>query len=477
MWEKIDRFVREQQLIPDGSGILIGLSGGADSVCLLRYLAAAREKRHLTLLAVHVHHGIRGEEADRDRAFSEALCGRLQIPFRTVYRDIPAEAAAEGLTLEEAGRKARYEIFYALAKKLGENTLVAVAHHQRDQAETVLHHLLRGSGLTGLGGIRPRSGAVIRPLLETSREEIEEILKALGQDWCTDSTNADPAYLRNRIRGQLLPWLEEEINPRAVCHIAETALRLQHAEDYLRGESSRFRRAYVRQTENGMTVSAKALAVCPQILQEYVIQEMLEAVCGRKKDLEAVHITQIRELTGRKEGSRISLPYRMQACFCGGQLIIEGLPKEQRGTAEEAEERREILLSLPPGPGQEACFGPLRLRVMPREEAGEIPQKQYTKWLDYDKISGNLSLRKRRPGDYFLLPGGKRKTLKRFLIDEKIPARIRGELPLLADGDHILWIIGRRISEGVKITEETRRVLRVDWQETESSGPGMGVKR
>ncbi|MCD7735396.1 MAG: tRNA lysidine(34) synthetase TilS, partial [Lachnospiraceae bacterium] len=229
---QIYRVIQEYHMLEPGMRVIVGVSGGADSVCLLHVLEQYRREIPFELLTVHVEHGLRGQESLNDAVFVEKLCAGYAVPCRVVHAQVRSRMREERLSCEEAGRAERYRIFSEISREWGA-TRIAVAHNQNDQAETVLWNLARGSGIKGLGGIRPIQGNIIRPLLFTARKEIEEYLRGEGISWRTDQTNLETAYTRNRIRLSLLPQMESELNSQAARHIAEAAVRLQDVQQYL----------------------------------------------------------------------------------------------------------------------------------------------------------------------------------------------------------------------------------------------------
>ena len=229
MTDRVRKYIRQYQLLQEGDRVTVGLSGGADSVCLLLCMKAVQEEYRLQLQAVHVHHGLRGEEADRDAAFAESLCRKLAVPFRLRHAPVRELARREGLSLEEAGRILRYQIL----REESNGGKIAVAHHRDDQSETLLFHMVRGTGIRGLAGMLPEKDGIIRPLLCVGRAEIEVYLQSVGQEYCVDSTNADTAYARNRIRCELLPWLRDNMNPRVSEHLAELAEQAAQLDAWL----------------------------------------------------------------------------------------------------------------------------------------------------------------------------------------------------------------------------------------------------
>ena len=236
MQKQTEIYMKQNHMVEPGDGVLVGLSGGADSVGLLLVLWKLRETFQISLRALHVHHGLRGVEADRDAAFSRMLCERLEIPFYEFRIDAAKEALDRKCSVEEAGRLARYRLYEETARAWEEEIRrvhIATAHHADDNAETVLFNLFRGSGLTGLSGIAPVRGRIIRPLLWAQRSEIQTWLRQQGQDWVEDSTNQESEYSRNWLRNELLPAVEERLNAQAVRHIDRAGRRIRQADAYL----------------------------------------------------------------------------------------------------------------------------------------------------------------------------------------------------------------------------------------------------
>lgn len=568
-------------MIERGSRVIAGVSGGADSVCLLLMLHELSGRMGFSLAAVHVEHGIRGEESRRDAAFTEQLCAKLGVPFLMRSVDAPAWAKETGQGLEEAAREMRYDCFFAACETFRADR-VALAHHANDSAETLLFHLARGTGIRGLCGIRPvvgmmpgRSGRpsvagaegmlrtadgvsmprmaeeqagggdtvdtgivladvhkeqagsgnavrVIRPLLCVTRGEIGAWLDARGQEYCTDSTNRDISYTRNRIRERVLPELEQ-VNPQAVPHIQKAAEQLREICDYLdeaawqvgagawefispadrdrdialmegtgRGSAgqadadvnaemySGASRGIDNQTRAGCPVRifAEGFAGMPPYLGKHLLHLLLGLAAGSRKDITSLHVDCVLDLLRGEAGRKVSLPGRVTAERTGsglelyradrdtppGAAVDPALRRVKQDTAD-ADARggacaEGILLRIP---GETITADGLRIRTEIRdfsEFSQKIPEKRYTKWLDYDKIKFIVQLRGRRPGDYLQVnAAGGHKKLRNYLIDEKVPRGERDRLTLLADGDHIMWVIGYRISEAYKVTGETKRVL------------------
>jgi len=451
--------MREHEMTAPGDAVIVALSGGADSVCLLTVLKQLATPEFL-LRAVHVHHGIRGAEADRDEAFAQKLCESLSVPLCVAYCHVPAYAAEHGLSEEEAGRILRYQVLEKEAGKweqelpAGSRVKIALAHHRDDNAETILHHLLRGSGLTGLAGIRPVQGRRIRPLLCVGREEIRAYLEAGHISWCEDSTNQSPDYTRNRIRSQVLPLLKTAVNEQAEEHILQAGQIIGQADAYLRQQAEEiWQEAVCGREEDLAAIPLTTFARQPEILKTYLIRHMLDQLHPGWKDIGSRHFTAIAELAGKPVGSRLDLP--------GGLIARTGYETLEivRKT------KREVSVKTESGADGEIhgrqTVPELHMTVFSRQKDQEIPKNQYTKWFDYDKIKGTLSVRTRRTGDYLILPSGGSKTIARYMIDEKIPKEKREQILLLAEGSHVLWVVGFRISEYYKIEEHTENILQV----------------
>ena len=459
MLKKVRDCMREHEMTAPGDAVIVALSGGADSVCLLTVLKQLATPEFL-LRAVHVHHGIRGAEADRDEAFAQKLCESLSVPLCVAYCHVPAYAAEHGLSEEEAGRILRYQVLEKEAGKweqelpAGSRVKIALAHHRDDNAETILHHLLRGSGLTGLAGIRPVQGRRIRPLLCVGREEIRAYLEAGHISWCEDSTNQSLDYTRNRIRSQVLPLLKTAVNEQAEEHILQAGQIIGQADAYLRQQAEEiWQEAVCGREEDLAAIPLTAFARQPEILKTYLIRHMLDQLHPGWKDIGSRHFTAIAELAGKPVGSRLDLPGGLIART--GYETLEIVRKTERKVSVKTESGADGEIH-----GRQTV-PELHMTVFSRQKDQEIPKNQYTKWFDYDKIKGTLSVRTRRTGDYLILPSGGSKTIARYMIDEKIPKEKREQILLLAEGSHVLWVVGFRISEYYKIEEHTENILQV----------------
>ena len=312
-------FIRQQELLHRGDRVILALSGGADSVCLTAVLWELSRLLGIRLYALHVNHGLRGEEADRDQEFCRGFAEKLKIPFQAVSVEVRKKAEAEGLSLEEAARILRYEALFRfreeLEQGLGDDTkgqgaiLIATAHHGDDQAETILMNLLRGTGLRGLSGMAPkREGGIIRPLLCVSREEILEWIGKRGLSYVTDSTNLCNDYTRNLLRNRILPELTAGVNRQAARHILQAGLICREADSYIRQEAGTFLREEGRLQEGGIALPRKLLKEKPQIFRRYVIIEALRRLGIPLKDLGGLHFGAVDDALFAGNGFHADLP-------------------------------------------------------------------------------------------------------------------------------------------------------------------------
>ena len=566
--EKILFYMKRYHMIPENKNIVVGLSGGADSVCLLYVLAALRKKLGLQLCAVHVHHGLRGVEADADEAYVRDICRAWDVPLKAMRIDAAALAKQWGIGCEEAGRRARYEIFEECLQEMGGcRGAIAVAHHRDDCAETLLFHMFRGTGLDGMAGIRPvrkteRESMIIRPLLETGKIEIESFLQEKGISWRIDSTNTGEDYTRNRIRNRVLPYAEKEICSGAGAHLAKEAQLLAETADFVRS-CTRQALERCRVEADDLKANACGIEAVEHVgrregtaehrkndkraviyldidllqqedifLQKQCVRECLLEI-GTGRDLTAAHIEAVRHLVGTdcQSGRKLRIPAcQLEVERQFGLLVFRrlewqqdaspeqqdaspeqqdaspeqqvALPEQQDALLEQRFDRgRQVGLQTPELPLPEHSselhvpgMGVVSVRYLQRDEltagekntaageknaaAGEessaaagaflknIPQKKYTKWLDYDKIIQSVVFRTRRSGDYLTIDDNfSKKSLKKYMIEEKIPANERNSMLVLADGNHIIWVPGGRISTYYRVTEQTKVILEVTCME------------
>ena len=475
MIKQVTEWIKKEVLICEGDTVIVGISGGADSVCLLRVLLELQQTMPFSLSAVHVEHGIRGEASREDAQFVADLCVAYQIPLQTYEVDVPEYAKKKGIGLEEAARILRYDCYQKEVLRHGSakgTVKVALAHHADDNAETFLFQMVRGSGLDGLSGMQPKRefgerAQIIRPLLVVDRSQIEEYLGEIGQDYRTDETNFDTEYSRNRIRHDILPALQQ-INTAAVAHINQSAARLRQVSEYLAVEVKKAGKQCCLAMEDGILIKKEEWEKLPELIRSELVCDVLAEASGSSKDIGAVHIDAVQGLFGSQVGRKLNLPYSVVAYrdYEGVWLAKQRKTGEESKLEEEGyllgeEEKRRLeqgeVLRL------ELEDGSVTFQI--REgmgKVGQIHKKKYTKCFNYDKIRGVLRIRRRKAGDYLTVDSqGHKKKLKEYFINEKIPQKEREAMWLLAEESHIIWVIGGRISTCYKIDEHTKRILEV----------------
>ncbi len=466
IYERVKSFCDDNALIEKNDGIVAGISGGADSVFLFLYLLQVQKEYNLRLCFVHVNHGIRGSEADSDERFVEELCEQNGVMYKVFYKDIPKMAQEMSMTEEEAGRVYRYECFEDVRKELGYNK-IAVAHHQDDQAETVLFQLLRGSGFRGLGGMRAKNADVIRPLLAVKKQEIVETLEKKGQSYCTDSTNNEDEYARNQIRNHLIPYLQENLQKETVSHIAKTASYMQDVTEFIDLQTDMVWESVI-ECKEGRPKEIKAylseMKKLHVVLQREIFMRMIEYMSGRRKDITARHIDALTRLTISQTGRKINLPYDIVAAKYYDCILMSHKDRWYHSSQSFTEVYEEKISA-----GQEynVTFTNNNSHTISfhTEETGImtdiIKKNSCTKWFDYAKIKNMPELRYPKEGDYlWLRTDGSKKKLSRILIDSKIPADERKNILVLADGAHIMWIPElSRCSAYYYINDKTKKML------------------
>lgn len=463
MVKQVSEYVRKERMLEPNDTVVLGVSGGADSVCLFFLMLALQKEYQLSLVVVHVNHGLRGTEADQDEQYVKELCQAHKIPCHIVSGDVRAMADREKLSEEEAGRLLRYQAFEQVARECRADK-IAVAHHENDNAETVLFQLFRGSGLKGMAGIAPVRGNIIRPMLQLQRQEIEAYLDNLGVTYCTDATNLTTEYTRNRIRLDLLPYVTEHINRNAIEHIVAGAQDIKEAWTYIRSQAEKICDMLVRESDGTYHIPVAEYSRQETVIKKELVRILLEKMTGGLKDITREHVERIVQLCDKQVGKEVQLPNRVVArreyeAICLSIAKIED--KQRPDNGKKKEDTFSYSVDVIPGKyyiSQTNQYVEFTLEKYKKNLI--IPQNGCTKWFDYDKINNTLTLRNRNEGDYLIVDAKhSRKKLKAFFIDQKVPQTIRNHILLVAEGSHILWVTGHRISEAYKIDENTKNIL------------------
>ena len=495
IYKKVRDYIIENGLIAPGDTVVEGISGGADSVCLFLMLEQFKKEMDFQTVAVHVHHGIRKKSADKDLKFVEELCATKGVELKSFRKDIPLICKITKETEEECGRRIRYELFDEVSAQY-ENAKIAVAHHMNDQAETVLFRIIRGSGIKGLAGMESRRDNIIRPLLCLKREEIEQYLSDLGQNYREDETNSKLEYSRNYIRKKIMPKLES-VRANAVDHINALSGEAKEINDFMEKKAGQLldeasKEADIRYLTRGLTQKYKAdvLSEAEPILLKFAVRSLISRAGVSIKDVTRNHVDSLCALIEKQGSGEIHLPRGVTVVKESGIVYIR--PREGfDGKIEEIVNVKNVPVEYPTSPilttpggeqsqtdtnpavseefnipviGEGSYMLPdgsvVSCRLLNDFEMSGIPEDGYAKWMDYDKMSDDLCLRTRKTGDYLVInKKGNEGNLKNYMINEKIPKSERNKVPLIASGSKIYWVVGHRISEDVKVTENTTRVI------------------
>ncbi len=451
--------VAEHEMLPAGAPVLAMVSGGADSVALLRLLASGGLGDMAGRLSVlHVNHLLRGDASDGDAAFVESLCAELAVPCRVVRFDVGAYADAEGLNLEDAGRRIRYRFaddeLDAWSATVGVSPLrgrIAVAHTRDDQSETFLMRLVTGAGPGGLRAIPAVRGRIVRPLLGAERGDVLAYLTALGQPWREDASNADTSRLRSWVRHELLPLVRQQ-NPAFSETLART-VRIVAEEDSLLGEMATAFSGDFADVEGGrLTFERAKLATLSRPMARRCVREALLRAFPEASRLEAVHVEALVDGLA-VDGFAHDLPFGLRAEGEYGKLAIF--------------RRDDIAVPVAPcllewpGTCVLGALGSIEARLA---SAGEVTDDVFSAFVDADVLSGPLTVDGPRPGDR-MVPLGMdgTKKLSDLLVDVKVPKRLRASTPVVRDADRIVWVAGVRLDDAFKVTAGTRRVVALTW--------------
>ena len=484
--------VQRSRVILPGSRVGVAVSGGADSVALLRILEALENELGITLVVVHLNHSLRGSESLADAEFVAELAHERNLRFVQRVEDVAVVAAQEGWNLEDAGRRLRQRFFAQLVEE-GVADQIAVAHTADDQAETLLAHLMRGTGMTGIGGIHPVAGPVVRPLLEMRRQELRDYLQSLNQEWREDSTNSDTRKMRARIRKNLLPLIERDFSPVIVSHLNELA-RLAREENAFWNVfvEERFEKL-ARQSEEAVRIPARDLltpfnsleesyqkkatparptsanlTASPQLaVTERLIRRMYEAARGDRRELSAKHVQQIIELAGYlKSGRKVELPGGIIVHHEVGELIFARIIDKGRKVAKETTSPAnayEYIVELPLNETKTLTVAEVGKRLSlnlidwPSAQSDTIRDVQA---LDADLLRSPLILRNWRPGDAYR-PRGRQdeRKLKQMLLAGRVPVSQRGTWPVLESSGQVVWALGMEPAEECSARPGTRKGL------------------
>lgn len=481
--EKVKKTILYHNLIEKGEHIVIGLSGGPDSVCLFYLLKGLSEELENSLHVVHINHKIRPGAAEEDQAYVESLCRRFDIPCHSFVYDINQISKKEGISSEDAGRRARYESFYRVAESIqkehGATVKIAVAQNMNDQAETLLMRIMRGTGTDGLSGIeyqRPgESGTVIiRPLLDVTRQEIEEFCQTNQLNPRIDLTNLEPIYTRNKIRLELLPYMKENFNTSILDSLNRLSKIAKEDKSYFSQIVEDEILSYGVQQGDQVRMPLDRLLNQHSAVRHRMILRIFESI-GLEKDISSVHLEQADQLLrSRRTSSSVNFSsgYIMRLSYDAVEFL-------KKAEAETTSFEYEVNLSGI----TDICElnGEIGVKILERKDWMEKSSKQdilndcnlsgqskFSCFMSFDKINSSgakLVLRSRKQGDYFRPFGMKgSKKLQDFFVDSKVRKEERDRIPLICLGSEVLWVAGSgRISENYKVDSDTKQIIVLEY--------------
>ena len=449
---------------------MVAVSGGPDSVCLLYILSGLRKELDIELHVAHLNHQLRGAESDADADYVAKLARSLGIPYTVESCDVRSYQTQHHISLEEAAREVRYNFLARVAAEVGAER-VAVGHTVDDHVETILMHLIRGSGTRGMRGLLPISRwtssagglTIIRPILELSREDTTAYCRQHHLKPRADASNLSTEPFRNRIRHNLLPELRK-YNPQ----IAEALLRLARTAaddlDFIETEARRLLGAVARADGNSVVIDKKNFLDLPPALKRHLLRASIESLLGSLKDIEAAHIEDIIEALDKPAGKVIGLPYGLSFTIEYDRYV---LAPDSVSLCPFPALESQFDLKIP---GKTSASGwDIEASIIPpsaaKVKAGEADD--FAACFDFDRTGNELSVRRRLPGDRFQPLGmEKPKKLNEFMIDARIPRAWRRRIPIVCSSGQILWVVGWRIDERFKVTEKTGKVLRLEFKHT-----------
>jgi tRNA(Ile)-lysidine synthase len=465
--QRVLAFINDKKLISPHEPLVVAVSGGPDSVCLLCILAELRETLGIKLHVAHLNHQLRGKESDADARYVAGIAKKLGISATITSLDVKAYQKQHRLSLEEAAREVRYSFFAEVAKEAG-TSKVAVGHTADDHIETMLMHLMRGSGIKGLRGLAPLSKlnvpggnlVVVRPLLNLSRDDTISYCRSHNLKPRLDKSNLSAAPLRNKVRLQLMPELRK-YNPQ----IKRSLLRLSHTAaddlDFIEKEAARLKDDVIIKKEQSFVIKKKAFLALAPALQRQILRSAIESLLGSLKDIESSHIEDIIDALGKPAGKVIGLPFGISFTIEYDRYI---LAIKSSTLCPFPALKGEVKLKVP---GKTECPGwTINATVEKKLKDWGGEANDFSACFDYDRVGKDLIVRGRLIGDRFQPLGMRQpKKLNVFMIDARIPQAWRRNIPLVCNGDETIWVVGYRIDERYKVRPDTKNILRLDFKQ------------
>jgi tRNA(Ile)-lysidine synthase len=454
--EKVLATIEQYSMLNMEDKVIVAVSGGPDSICLLHILHILKKKFNLELIAAHVNHCLRGEESDKDEKYVEEYCKNNGIQFFSKRVDINRLALQRNMSSESAGREARYEFFHQLMEEHNADK-IALAHNANDQAETVLMRMMRGTGSEGLVGIKPvRENIFIRPLINITRGEIENYCSENNLKPRIDKTNLENIYTRNKVRLELIPYIRKNFNEDIINTLNRLSQTVSIDNDYIEYISEQSFKKYCDKNCGKVIINKDAFKEHEAVITR-VIRRALLSLKGNLYNFEKVHIYDIIHVQNNETGKKVVLPQNIIAQNNYGNIELY-IGKEN----EKVSLVKEYVFDITSVQSIEELNMSVALNILKDKDKINVKEQTYIKYFDFDKIKGEIILRKRKEGDRFT-PLGMRgsKKIKDLFIDLKIPQTERDSIPLICFGEEIAWIVGYRLSDKFKITKDTKNVLEI----------------
>lgn len=461
MCRKVLSYIKDNDLIQAGDKVLVALSGGPDSVCLLNILFELKEELNINIAAAHLNHLLRGEDAFKDEEYAVDICNSMGMQCFVKRVDINSYSKEHKLSSEMAGRNVRYDFFEEILKREGFNK-IATAHNANDQAETVLFRLMRGTGLEGLGGIKvSRDNKIIRPILCLTRDEVEEYINSKKLNPRIDKSNFEKIYNRNKIRLDILPYMKENFNEDIIQTLNRMSLLIQKDNEFLESLSLSFYNKYCIECDDYFIIKKEIFKEEESIVSR-VLRHAVAKYSKSNYDFEMKHIYEISYLAKKSSGKVLDLPNGVYAENIYGDIYI----KNRKRKSDINNIKEEIILNKNNINKNTAEFNnfSIEFSAINNFEGRNISlnESNLIKYFDLDKINNDILIRGRKNGDK-IIPLGMNgsKKLKDIFIDMKIPKEERDNIPILCFDENIAWIIGIRTSEEYKLTNKSKNILKV----------------
>lgn len=464
MKDKVGAEIKKYKLIEDGENIVVGVSGGADSMALLYLLIELKKEMDFNIHMAHVNHGVRGKDALRDQKFVKEQAAKLDLPYYSRDVDMVKYGKERGITSEEAGRELRYGFFREITKELGGGK-IAVAHNKNDQAETLLMRFMRGTGIDGLKGMEFISADIIRPILGVSREEIEKYISDKHIETVSDMTNFETIYNRNKVRLELIPYIEENFNPNIIDTMWRTSEISALDSDFLNEYTERaYKKALKLEKKDRIILDLDLVLSFHTSIKQRVIRQSILKINNSLQGITEAQISNTMDLINKRStGKEVHLTNNILVSIDYDNIIVRA----------RFEGKNDYFYKIP-------NFGLVNLEeigysfsvdLISVEDYLKRGKDENTSYFDRDKIVGDLGVRNRKAGDRFVPFGMKgSKKIKDYFIDEKISRELRDKIPLIVDRESILWVVGYRTDEKYRIDNNTKNILKISYKKYIAKG-------